>query len=745
MEVPPKTFTHLNTLLATDALQGKVTPCNDQIWKVTTETGQPPALAISTNYGLRAYGMRVFPRFYMNSATVTDARSFDQAPSISFQAANLLEMHFRPFPSINAIYRVWVPSSQVVVGQISLETSASQTESLQVEWVVMLEPFPGGTPMAPTEHGINTILCGKTNDLEPVFLLAGQPRSGLSSYPGLGLELVLRPSAPRQLTWTLASLEHKDLSFFTARRYSASSLEAEQLKLEVSSKKEEIVIHDSSGDLDKDFRQSQVRSRQLILPPFGSFRYPSVAQARNEDHGFSHNCEGSDAGPGWGTQTAIDAFLAARVFLPAHPQLVKGILQNLIEQQANNGGFEMFSNWNNRRSGRMATPLLAGVALDVFNYTQDTEWLGRVFPQLTRGVQAWFAPQDGTPLQWQHPLQTGMEGTDSTLLETQILLRSAESPALAALLWKECSVLIQMASLLNELDVLPWMQEKSAQLMTLVQSCWDDAHGFFHYRDAGNHCHNPGSKPLSYKRNGSFSLSNYHPSASHGVVLLQRNGNSAHPVQVTLFAGESSQQLNERSFTWQGETGYALFDQTEQPVSEIRIAGLKKGEVLALTEPQLARFDATALMPLWAGAATQEQCTRFLEKHLAQFLEATKAGDSLPTPFRWMLAEVLIRQQHKVEALQLLNPRKNFQNPLISQPKALADLLPLQIFLSLYGIEKWGDQEILLENGGDSLPPITVQYGQTTIEFLQASCKVTLANGETTTIDQAGKVQVQIA
>ncbi len=749
MEVPAKPFQHLNIILAADSLQGKVDPCNDQIWKATTETGQPPALALATNYGLRAYGMSIFPRFHMNNEVVTDPRSFSEPPKVSFQAANFMEVHFKPFPSINAVYRVWVPTSQSIVGQIMLETSAAQAESLQVEWVAMLEPFPGGMPMAPAEQGINTILHGKTREVEPVFLLAGQLKSDFSSYPGLGLELALRPAVPRQLTWVLASLENKEISFFTARRYAASSLEAEQLKLEIAGKKEAIEVCNAPANLDAKVTRSQIRSRQLLLPPFGRFRNPSLAQSRNEDHGFSYNGEGNDAGPGWGTQTAVDAFLAVRIFLPAHPQLAKGILQNLLDQQADNGSFEMLSGWNGRHSGKNATPLLAGMALDVFNYTQDTEWLERVFPQLVRGMQAWFSPQQTTPLQWQHLLQTGMEESNPSLPEAQILVHCAESPALAALLWKECQTLMQMSKLLNKLEVLPWLEEKSAEMMSLVHSCWDEGDGFFHCRDIHNHCLTSGSKALAYKRNGTFSLSAYHSGASSGAVVLQRNGGSPHPFQVTFCAGEASQLLSEHNFTWQGETGYALFAHPAQPLSEMRIAGLRKGETLTLAAPPFARFDPTALMPVWAGVASPEQCERFLHKHLPQLLEAAQSGTRLPAFFRCLLVEFLAQHQHKTEALKILLGGSSIsENPLpapVSAPQTFGDLFPLKCLLSLYGIEKWTGQQILLEIDNAPLPPITVQYGQTTIEFLQASRKVTLANGETTTIDQAGKAQVQIA
>jgi hypothetical protein len=91
------------------------------------------------------------------------------------------------------------------------------------------------------------------------------------------------------------------------------------------------------------------------------------------------------------------------------------------------------------------------------------------------------------------------------------------------------------------------------------------------------------------------------------------------------------------------------------------------------------------------------------------------------------------------EQLEIQNRRV----PAVKQ--TLNDLIPLKLILSLYGIEKWTPNEINLENDDMLLPPITVQYGQTTIEFLQGRRKITHANGESTILDKPGKTRVLTA
>src|SRR5512136_1619020 len=54
---------------------------NDQIWEIET-SGDPPALALCTTYGLRACAMRIFPRFTLGDQAVTDPTTFPVPPRL---------------------------------------------------------------------------------------------------------------------------------------------------------------------------------------------------------------------------------------------------------------------------------------------------------------------------------------------------------------------------------------------------------------------------------------------------------------------------------------------------------------------------------------------------------------------------------------------------------------------------------------------------------------------------------------
>ena len=761
MSYPVNHSKKIDMILAADAAEGIVDPCNDQIWHLTTEEGEPKALALSTSYGLRAYGMRVFPRFHMKNEIVTDPRSFSNYPSPQFCSSNFIEMKLSPFPSLDATLRVWVPSSQILVGQVNLTLNSDQTESMFMEWVTLLEPFPGGTPMSPVDQRINTVLAGKTKSLEPVFLLTGMPRTNISAYPSLTLELALRPSAQRQITWVLSSLENRDLSFYTARRFAAYSLENEQLKLEVAQKKRFFAVGSQNSLFTAHIQASQNRMDQLLMPSFGKFHHQSIVNSRVQDNGFSQSRDSSDSGPAWGIQTSLDAFTTARILLPSNPEILKGLLQNFLDQQADNGTLEMLTSWTGKKSGKLATPLFAGLALEINNYSQDKAWLGRVFPQLLSGLNAWFSEFtdrdiDGFP-EWQHILQTGYKPSnnesDEETKALEILIKTAESPALAALLFKECENLAVMAEVLDMPETTESLVQKATSLSELIQSCWNEKGAFFQYRDLFNHSLKSSAKIVTYRRNGRFPLSGYKSFSSFSVVEIQRSEPSSHEFEIQIQTLDQTQKLTEKSFDWWGVKGSAVINSSIGDIKFLDIRGLKKSEMVLLSEPAFDYFDPYAVIPFWAGCATKEQTIPFLQKKLSTLETMVEENMQFPVYIKFMLLELLIRNQRYEDALRLFEKwygkiGESLETPIVltlHPLRSLDDLVPIYILLSLYGVEKWTSSEVILENISALLPPITVQYGQTTIEFKQGIRVIRHANGEATTLDQAGKVKVLTA
>lgn len=761
MESNPERPKCVDLILAADALKGKMDPCNDAIWRLTSGEGEPVALALTTTYGLRAYGMRLFPRFHLKNETVTNPDSFSEIPSIRFQSPDFVDLSFKPFPSLDVFLKIWVPTSQVLMGQVTLTLNSNQPESLLMEWVAILEPFPGGRQMSANEHGINTILCGKSGNLEPVFLLAGLPRKDVSAYHSLGLEVALRPTIPRKLTWVLASLENEDVSFFTARRYTATSLDAEQLKLEMSQIHHGLSFGSKESSTTEAFTSNRNRLEQLILPPYGKFKYPSIVQSRNEDHGFSQSRDGSDSGPSWGIQSSIDAFVASRILLPAQPEILKGIVQNFLDQQSDSGVLDMHTSWTGKRSGLNATPLLSGLALDVFNCTQDIEWIERCYPQLLLGFKAWLSLKKSGEISgfpsWQHVLQTGLiqdnSGQSDEIDVLKVLIQTTNSPALAGLLYRECECLKIMAAQKRDGETAKWLDLIGYQLLKNIQSCWSEEGNYFSYQDKINQATQSTKRSLRYKRNGTFPIKGVKSFTSFTVISCQLLDNASHQVEITIDSQMKKHTLTLKSMDFNGSTRTAILQQSLGEITAFTIKGLKKNESITLSEPDLSLLDASCVVPFWAGAASDSQVSDFITYKLSVLENMFINPDQFPSFYRIMLLEFLLVQKRKNDALRLINKsygvfseRSEIYNRSgVKTRRTLFDLIPCKLILSLYGIEKWTPDEIILENDDALLPPITVQYGQTTIEFLQGKRKITHANGESTILDKPGKTRVLTA
>ncbi len=750
--------------LAADHNLTKIDPVNDQIWEFSAGTGEPPALEIASTYGLRAFSMRVFPRFQHERISLTDPSSFFEFPSVVYSAPNFIHVHFAPFNFIEVNLRIWVPTSQVIVGQVNLDLKTDQPEVMRMEWVAMLSPFPGGTIMTAMDYSINTILAGKSRNLEPVFLLTGAPRAGFSTNPGLGVTISLRPSLPRQFTWVLASLENKEISFYAARKYSASLLEAEQLKIEMTRKKRSITIDTIDGKVNSKIHQSQNRMEQLVLPPFDKFQHETFVHSRLVDHGYSNSRDASDSGPNWGIQTSLDAWLVSRIQLPAHTDFIKGVLQNFVDQQMANGTIDMLTTWTGKHTGKLCTPLLASLAVDLHQYLQDEEWLALVFPSLLRNLQVWFQEklhenESGFP-RWEHPLQLGFSVSDSTEeVETRdwsIFVRTAESPALVALLYRECKSLSKIAATLGHGEDAAWLEEKALQLKTQVADCWNGKNARFQNRDMVNHSSTKPGKAITYHRNGIFPIRDKRSSSSFTIIKVHLVNGIVHPVSVEIIFNKGKKiTLTEKEFDWSVNYGIALLERSVENIRAIRISGLMRGESANIFEPNFASFDPTLIIPFWAGLASPEQASSFFASHVDEIEHLGESKERIPSYLRVMFIESLMRYKMEDRAARLFHTwylDKNSdneppnahpaRNPISVEYTHLDDLIPIHTLLTLSGISCWAANEITVENINQHLGPITVQYGQTVLDLSRDTCVIKHENGETSTITQAGKFKI---
>src|SRR3972149_3041406 len=72
----------LSLTLAADARLTTPNHPDDQVWELSLQGGEPPALALHTTFGLRARSLRIFPRFVEGYEALTDPEKFVSPPVV---------------------------------------------------------------------------------------------------------------------------------------------------------------------------------------------------------------------------------------------------------------------------------------------------------------------------------------------------------------------------------------------------------------------------------------------------------------------------------------------------------------------------------------------------------------------------------------------------------------------------------------------------------------------------------------
>jgi len=150
-------FKDLRQIIAADQRCSTITPEDDQIWELDSARGEPPGLAFQTTYGLRAYGIRVFPRFSIKKVPVSDPRSFSTKPQIQYVAPNFIELQYSPFSNLDVIQKTWVPDSHTLTAQVALTNGSAGLIQVWLEWIVQLNPLLTGSPMSAAQISVNTV------------------------------------------------------------------------------------------------------------------------------------------------------------------------------------------------------------------------------------------------------------------------------------------------------------------------------------------------------------------------------------------------------------------------------------------------------------------------------------------------------------------------------------------------------------------------------------------------------------
>ena len=778
------TPSHSITLtLAADARLCQTEYTNDHIWVLNIGKSEPPSISLETTFGLRARLCRIFPRFFFNGQVIIDPAHFSHPITIHQYYPNYIALSFKPFSSINVKLEYWVPSSQVIACWIKITNTSHEECPVQIEWDELLLPSAEGIRMAATEIGMTTILAGKTADISPVLFLTGGAQPGKSPYPSLNLSYSIPPRSTQESHWVHATLPDMTASFALAKDVINMNWNAEFSHISrVNSRMLEIFTGDKEWD--SAFLLSQNIAYQLFLQPTRYCKSSSYVYTRKPDHGYTLIQDGSDYNHLWNGQTAIDTRYLMNFLLPAAPELVQGLLDNFLDAQYQNGEIDMKPGLGGQRTHLLATPLLAFITLQLFEYTGDIDYLKAVFPRLYTFFLSWFSSvhdRDGDQIpEWDQTVQTGYE--DLPLFSYHhpwslgVDISSVESPDLISYLYRECKSLITIANHIKKGDVLEQLEIIASRLKSMVESTWSDQNACYHYRDRDSHYSISAEIIGSVKGQGIIDIRREFIPPIRPIVHISTSINSTRPTQIFIhgngIAGSHRvEYIPSNRIHWQPSSGYVTSEYTYSSIEQIEITGIQPDDSVDIQSVNLTSMDQSLLLPVWAGIPSTERAKvlinltimnkkKFLSPYglrsCIDFPEKNSYPEeffSIHLPWTEMIVDGLIQYGERKKAaevfMRLMKPvahilqhdmtlYQSFHSETgkpLGAENTLTGLIPIGLFLRILGVRIINPTKVEL-SGHNPFPwPVTLKFQGLTIVKQEHKTFVIFPDGQNITID----------
>ena len=348
---------------------------NDIIWELNLEGGEPEAMAVQTTFGLRAGGMRIFPRFVRKDGTINDPTKFHHSSVVQQLYPNYARIVFSPFAGMEVRAEYQVVSSSVICGRFWMHNKTILKEHFRFELVGVLNPLGNGQGIAVIPMENNLVMEGGSGDLCIVCCLGNPTKPGSGPFASLEQEIELFPNSQIGVNWALAAAKTNLEAFQLAQSAVQSRFDAEVARIELMNEAEELEISTGNPEWDAAMVLTQRAARRLIFPGGGGLPNPSFVLCRRPDQGHSISGDGMDYPQAWSGQTALDSYFLSNLLLPGGMKWVKGLVRNFLATQDESGQIDWRAGLGGQRSRRMAQPMLASLALSASEMHGDTDWL----------------------------------------------------------------------------------------------------------------------------------------------------------------------------------------------------------------------------------------------------------------------------------------------------------------------------------------------------------------------------------
>jgi hypothetical protein len=786
----------LTLQIAADVRSSHPSYVDDQIWQLTTGSGDPPALALATTYGLRAKTMRIFCGFGWDGEIVFDPTQFSQA--LVFQALfpNYLRLQFNPFPELQVVYEVWVPSSLSLGGRVTFTNLGTENRMANFKLQSIMYPVSKGEALTETSVSGVTVLSGKTSNLEPVVMLSGGARPEPSTFPGLAVSSPLAPGASKHWTFAQAGLTSQFESFQRAREVLQSAWDAEIARIELMNTGL-VDVESGNQDWDAALWLSQKVSLGAYLGATQYLPHPSIVLSRGPDHGYSESGDGKDYGLVWNGQTAHHAYYNALQIIPSAPELAKGLIHNFLRVQTGDGRIDWKPGLAGQRNGALATPLLASLAWRIYQATEDRTFVEDIFTDLRLFFESWFEEpndrdQDGAP-EWDHTLQSGFDDWPAFVRWHDwgqgLDITKAETPDLLAYLYAEAEALLAMAETLGRRDGLDEIEARAEALRQALEPAWSDKSGLYHHLDRDLHISvSPSSQKKARlgKGKGNFTAEVERTFDPPIRVLVRSQGSEdqSHAIKVFIHGRglrgrHRVEKLTESDFRWFWSFGTATSDRTYAEIERIEVHGVGEKFKTELRVADYGLRDQSGLLPLWAGIPAGERAETMVQKAILddryfwrpyglpncsakdRRYAADNQGGSGGVWMLWnsMIGEGLVRYGFLDEAAELTQRLMHACIHSLKQDQAFREaynadeaagigetnniwgVAPLHLYLEVLGVRLISPRKVWVRGQHPFKDPVTIRWRGLKLVCRPKSFEVIFPDGQQIDVSEPGFVE----
>jgi hypothetical protein len=746
----------LSLTLSADARLCAPDYVDDQIWEAELGMGEPAALAVRTTYGLRARSMRLFYRFGELGKTITNPSEFRAPLLVRRFYPNFLLLTFSPFEDLEITAEYWIPQSHALAGRLIVVNRTAFARKLNLELCGALTPLDGQS-FAPAQQQLVNILSGSTSGLAPVLFMTGGPNPGSGPHPSLIIGLELDPNATRTIAWSLSAEASTEASFELARQVTARPWDAERAHIELLDAGDVLDIHTGDRDWDGVLALSQKTALSFFFPGNDAFPAPSFVQARQPDAGYSHRGDGRDYPPTWSGQAALETYYLASL-LPGARRFTRGLIENFLGIQTEEGFVDGKPGLAGQRAKYLAAPLIASLAWNYYEDSQDETFIGQVFPKMLAFFWNWFTPAhdpdgDGIP-QWDHVLQTGFE--DHPLFDVWhpwsqgVSFSALHNPELEALLYREAHSLILMAEKLDRGDAVTMLRNQMVRLRAGVDAAWDPGSALYAYRDRISKQGQAGKVVAKHQGSGNMRPRVEFEQPVHLLVEVQtKNPTAKRPVveigELARAGLGETEVIEENQFKWRSGGLVATSQNVFSRVGRIRVKGLDDQDKIIIQTVDPKAKDITLFTPLWAGIPDLQRAQVMISRSLLdadQFdrpfgipaiphlrdPEADMTAMSVHFPWNQLIGEGLLAYGYRNEAARLtvhlmnaviqnLRQSRAFYAQYhaetgsgIGERGALSGLAPVGLFLQSLGVTILSPTRVRLEGQNPFAWPVTLLY-----------------------------------